>query len=121
MPWRAWPGPRGDAAPIVRAGPYRFVRHPNYSVTIVETFLLPAVFGAYALAVIMGSLWLSVISYKIALEDAALAARRAKARLGPEGQGLDRPAVCRAAARQCATGSGNPTFDVPLPPKAPAP
>jgi len=71
-----------DAAPIVRAGPYRFVRHPNYWVTIVETFLLPAVFGAYALAVIMGSLWLSVISYKIALEDAALAARRARGATG---------------------------------------
>src|ERR1041385_3880365 len=28
-------------APIVRIGPYRWTRHPNYAVTIAETFLLP--------------------------------------------------------------------------------
>jgi methyltransferase len=63
-------------APVVRAGPYRFVRHPNYWVTVVETFLLPAVFGAYALGAIMGAVWGAVIIYKIKLEDAALAGRR---------------------------------------------
>jgi methyltransferase len=65
-----------ESRPMVRAGPYRFVRHPNYWVTIVETFLLPAVFGAYALGVIMGAVWAAVIAYKIKLEDKALAARR---------------------------------------------
>jgi methyltransferase len=65
-----------DKASVVRAGPYRFVRHPNYWVTILETFLLPAVFGAYALGVIMGAVWAAVIAYKIKLEDKALAARR---------------------------------------------
>ncbi|MDW6020585.1 isoprenylcysteine carboxylmethyltransferase family protein [Mesorhizobium sp. BAC0120] len=65
-----------EKAPIVRAGPYRFVHHPNYWVTIIETFLLPAVFGAYALAVIMGAIWTAVIAYKIKLEDKALAARK---------------------------------------------
>jgi methyltransferase len=63
-------------APVVRAGPYRFVRHPNYWVTIVETFLLPGVFGAYGLGAIMGAVWAAVIAYKIRLEDKALAARR---------------------------------------------
>ena len=67
-----------EQAPVVRAGPYRFVRHPNYWVTVVETFLLPAVFGAYALGAIMGAVWATVIAYKIRLEDAALAARRAR-------------------------------------------
>jgi methyltransferase len=65
-----------ENAPVVRAGPYRFVRHPNYWVTIVETFLLPAVFGAYALGAIMGVVWTAVVMYKIRLEDGALAARR---------------------------------------------
>jgi methyltransferase len=65
-----------EQAPVVRAGPYRFVRHPNYWVTIIETFLLPAVFDAYALGAIMGAVWAAVIFYKIRLEDAALAARR---------------------------------------------
>lgn len=65
-----------EKAPVVRVGPYRFVRHPNYVVTVIETFLLPAVFGAYALGVIMGAVWTAVIAYKIGLEDKALAARR---------------------------------------------
>ncbi|GBF26648.1 hypothetical protein MnTg02_01689 [bacterium MnTg02] len=67
-----------DAAPIVRKGPYRFIRHPNYAVTIAETALLPAAFGAWALAAIMTAIWMAVIVYKIKLEDAALAERRAQ-------------------------------------------
>ena len=66
-------------APIIRRGPYKFLRHPNYAVTIAETFLLPAVFGAYALGIIMGAVWTAVLAYKIALEDEALAARRRSA------------------------------------------
>jgi methyltransferase len=63
-------------APIERRGPYKYMRHPNYAVTIAETFLLPAVFGAWALAFIMTAIWTAVLAYKIELEDAALAARR---------------------------------------------
>jgi methyltransferase len=63
-------------APIVRRGPYALVRHPNYIVTIAETFLLPAVFGAWAVAFIMTAVWAAVLRYKIELEDAALAPRR---------------------------------------------
>ncbi|MGZ5919641.1 MAG: isoprenylcysteine carboxylmethyltransferase family protein, partial [Hyphomicrobium sp.] len=63
-------------APIVRVGPYRLVRHPNYAVTIAETFLLPLVFADAAVAVIFGCVWSAVLYYKILLEDAALAERR---------------------------------------------
>ncbi len=63
-------------APIGRRGPYRFLSHPNYAVTIVETFVLPLAFGALALAVIMTALWWVVIATKIRLEDEALALRR---------------------------------------------
>lgn len=63
-------------APIVRRGPYKLLRHPNYAVTIAETFLLPAVFGAWALGAIMTAVWSAVLAYKIRLEDEALAARR---------------------------------------------
>jgi methyltransferase len=65
-----------ENAPVVRAGPYRYVRHPNYVVTIAETFLLPLVFGDAAVAVIFGCVWSAVVYYKILLEDAALAERR---------------------------------------------
>jgi len=63
-------------APVVRDGPYRYLRHPNYVVTIAETFLLPLVFGDAAIAVIFGCVWSAVVYYKILLEDAALAERR---------------------------------------------
>jgi methyltransferase len=63
-------------APVVRAGPYRYLRHPNYAVTIAETFLLPLVFADAAVAVIFGCVWSAVLYYKIILEDAALAERR---------------------------------------------
>jgi methyltransferase len=65
-----------DNAPIVRRGPYEYLRHPNYAVTIAETFLLPTVFGALALGIIMTAVWAAVLAYKIELEDEALSARR---------------------------------------------
>jgi len=63
-------------APIVTSGPYRYLSHPNYAVTIVETFVLPLAFGALALGAIMTALWWTVLSTKIRLEDEALQSRR---------------------------------------------
>jgi methyltransferase len=63
-------------APIARTGPYRYVAHPNYAVTLIETFVLPLAFGALALAVIMTALWWVVLATKIRLEDEALLSRR---------------------------------------------
>ena len=68
-----------DAAPVVARGPYRFIRHPNYAVTIAETLVLPLAFGAVALAVIMTAIWTAVVGYKIVLEDRAIAERRLQA------------------------------------------
>jgi len=65
-----------ETAPVVASGPYRFVGHPNYAITIIETFVLPLAFGAVALAVIMTSLWWTVLAYKIELENHALETRR---------------------------------------------
>jgi methyltransferase len=62
--------------PVVIRGPYRFVRHPNYAVTVAETFVLPLAFGAVALAVIMTAIWTAVVGYKMVLEDRAIAERR---------------------------------------------
>jgi len=68
-------------APIVAHGPYRFLRHPNYIVSIAETFLLPLVFGQLALSILFTLVWTGVLHYKIQLEDAALVPRRAAAYL----------------------------------------
>jgi methyltransferase len=68
-----------DGAPIVRTGPYPYVRHPNYIITVIELFLAPAAFGAWGMAVIYLCLWLPIVRYKILLEDRAIAARRQQA------------------------------------------
>jgi len=65
-----------EDAPVVRSGPYRWLQHPNYMVTIAETFLLPLVFDGVAVAVIFGCVWSAVLYYKILLEDGALDERR---------------------------------------------
>ena len=64
------------SAPIHREGPYRYISHPNYAMTLIETFVLPLAFGALALAVIMTALWWVVLAVKIRIEDEVLAARR---------------------------------------------
>ena len=64
------------SAPVISTGPYRYMRHPNYFVTYLETVLLPLCFGAIGIALIFGPLWWTVIRYKIVLEDRALEARR---------------------------------------------
>jgi methyltransferase len=63
-------------APLMAGGPYRYLRHPNYAVTIVETLVLPSAFGALALGLIMAPLWWTVLAYKMRLEDEALESRR---------------------------------------------
>ncbi|WP_409562859.1 isoprenylcysteine carboxyl methyltransferase family protein [Hyphomicrobium sp. MC8b] len=71
-----------DNAPVIDRGPYRLIRHPNYAVTIAETFLLPIVFDQLALGVIIGAIWYSVLIYKIELEEQGLVDRRRQSRMG---------------------------------------
>jgi len=70
-------------APIVKSGPYRLIRHPNYAVTIAETFVLPLAFGQFAFALIFTTLWIVVLRHKIQLEDAALAKRCLRVEIVP--------------------------------------
>ena len=62
-------------APLVRDGPYRFFRHPNYVVVAVEIPLLPLAFGASEVALIFGLANLALLSHRIRVEDRALADR----------------------------------------------
>lgn len=64
-------------APLVRRGPYRWLRHPNYLVVAAEMALLPLAFGAWGIAVVFSALNAAVLTWRIAVEDAALAERRA--------------------------------------------
>ncbi len=63
-------------APLVRRGPYRIFRHPNYLVVALEIPVLPLAFGAWDLAAGFGLANLLLLVWRIALEDRALAPRR---------------------------------------------
>ena len=63
-------------APLVRTGPYRWLRHPNYLIVTVEIAVLPLAFGAAAIAVAFSALNLALIARRIAIEDRALAPRQ---------------------------------------------
>ena len=63
-------------APLVKRGPYRFLRHPNYLVVALEIPVLPLAFGAWRLALGFGLVNLALLGWRVALEDRALAARR---------------------------------------------
>ena len=60
-------------AALVRHGPYRVLRHPNYAIVGAEIALLPLAFGAWRTAFVFSLLNLLLTSYRIHVEDAALA------------------------------------------------
>lgn len=64
-------------APLVRTGPYRLTRHPNYAVVAAEIAVLPLVFGAWQIAVLFSLLNAALLRHRIRVEDLALAERRA--------------------------------------------
>jgi methyltransferase len=63
-------------APLVRRGPYRWFRHPNYLLVAVEIPLLPLAFGAWDLALLFGFANLVLLAYRIRAEEGVLAERR---------------------------------------------
>ena len=62
--------------PLVSAGPYRFLPHPNYAVVAGEIAILPLVFGLPWLALIFTVLNAAILSIRIRAESQALAAAR---------------------------------------------
>lgn len=59
-------------APLVRAGPYRFIDHPNYWVVVAEIALLPLVFGLWGVTLIFTILNAAVLRIRIREENRAL-------------------------------------------------
>lgn len=62
-------------APLVRNGPYRWLRHPNYWVVSGEVALLPLAFDAVGVAVVFSALNGGLLAYRIAIEEKALSSR----------------------------------------------
>jgi methyltransferase len=67
-------------APLVRGGPYKYLRHPNYIVVALEIAILPLVFGQVGTAAAFAAANLALLAWRIRAEDAALASRDLHAR-----------------------------------------
>ena len=63
-------------APLVRRGPYRFLKHPNYLVVIGEILVFPLIFGEVAVAIVFSILNAILLYWRIHVEETVLAARR---------------------------------------------
>jgi methyltransferase len=62
--------------PLVKRGPYRFVRHPNYLVVVGEILALPMAFHEIPVAIFFSLANAAILFWRIREEDAALAPRR---------------------------------------------
>jgi methyltransferase len=63
-------------APLVSAGPYRYIRHPNYAVVTGEIAVLPLMLHLPELAIIFTTLNAVVLFIRIRAEDRALGGSR---------------------------------------------
>lgn len=65
--------------PLVRSGPYRFLRHPNYLVVAIELAAGPLVFGAWRTALIASLLNAALLLLvRIPAEEHALGSQKAR-------------------------------------------
>ncbi|HEY0627119.1 MAG TPA: isoprenylcysteine carboxylmethyltransferase family protein [Allosphingosinicella sp.] len=62
---------------LVRSGPFRFVRHPNYWIVVGEIALLPLAFGLWEAALVFSLLNAAVLAVRIRAEERALASAQA--------------------------------------------
>jgi methyltransferase len=62
-----WPG-----RALVTAGPYRFIRHPNYLAVIVEIACVPLIHGAWLTAVVFSAGNAVLLATRIRAEETAL-------------------------------------------------
>lgn len=62
--------------PLVRRGPFRWLRHPNYTLVVTEIAVAPLVLGLTWVAVLFSVLNAAVLWIRIRAENAALYAPR---------------------------------------------
>ncbi len=61
---------------LVARGPYRFMRHPNYALVLLEVPLLPLALGLNAYALLFGLLNVAMLTWRIRIEESVLSPSR---------------------------------------------
>ncbi|WP_228550311.1 isoprenylcysteine carboxyl methyltransferase family protein [Salinibacillus xinjiangensis] len=59
---------------LIKRGPYKYVRHPNYVIVGLEFFVISLLFHAYIAAIVFPILHAALMSIRIPLEERALKA-----------------------------------------------
>ncbi len=62
-------------AALVKHGPYRWLRHPNYWVVAAEIALLPLVFGAWEIALGFSAVNAVILLHRVRIEERELGLR----------------------------------------------
>ena len=60
------------AAPVAR-GPYRWLRHPNYLIVVLEIAVVPLALGLPLFALVFSLANAALLAYRIRVENQALA------------------------------------------------
>jgi methyltransferase len=60
-------------AEVVKKGPYKYIKHPNYVIVSLEIILIPLIFSAYTTAALFTILNILILSIRIPAEEKALA------------------------------------------------
>ncbi len=55
--------------PLVTTGPYRYLRHPNYYIVLLEVFVLPMVFGMFWYALGFSIVNAALLYWRIRIEE----------------------------------------------------
>jgi len=57
---------------LVKAGPYKYLKHPNYIAVIIELAVIPILFSCYYTTIVFSILNLIVLNRRIRIEEEAL-------------------------------------------------
>ncbi|MBT2214219.1 hypothetical protein KK120_00035 [Virgibacillus dakarensis] len=57
---------------LIKKGPYKYMKHPNYLIVLVELFVIPLLVGAYFTAILFPLLHLGLLKLRIPNEERAL-------------------------------------------------
>ncbi|KAB2338260.1 hypothetical protein F7731_01460 [Cytobacillus depressus] len=77
-------------AEIVKKGPYRFIKHPNYTIVSAEFIIIPLLFQAYITAMLFTILNVIILAIRIPAEEKALKELTSYKEAFPEVLGLSK-------------------------------
>ena len=59
-------------AELVKSGPYKYIRHPNYIAVITEIAVIPLIFSCYITCIIFSAINIILLLRRIKIEEKAL-------------------------------------------------